>query len=204
MHDGTSHKEWTVFTIGHSNHPPETFIDLLRKHRIDVVADARSSPYTRYAVHFNKDSLEALIKANGIRYIFMGDAIGGRPAEREFYDADGYVLYDRLAKSARFKSGIERLMQGIRSCRLAVLCSEEDPAGCHRRLLIGRVLGECGVEVCHIRGDGSVQTEAELARAEKRRVTKGQMSLFDTQERPAWKSTQSVLPGKAEPNSSSS
>src|SRR5256885_6167035 len=33
------------------------------------------------------------------------------------------------------------------------LCSEEDPAGCHRHLLIGRVLAVRGTELKHVRSE---------------------------------------------------
>jgi len=68
-----------VFTVGHSNHPPETFLDLLRRHAIEVVVDVRSSPYSGYAGHFNKEPLENLLRSAGIKYLFLGDVVGGRP-----------------------------------------------------------------------------------------------------------------------------
>jgi hypothetical protein len=54
----------------------------------------------------------------------------------------------------------------------------------------------------HIRGDGSVQSEADLAALEQFRKTKGQKTLFETEEPDEWKSTQSVLPRKTPPTSS--
>ena len=95
----------------------------------------------------------------------MGRELGGRPAGAEFYDQEGHVLYSRVAESSLFLEGLERLQEGLREFRLALLCSEENPAACHRRLLVGRVLAERGVAIDHIRGDGRLQSEAELIRA---------------------------------------
>jgi uncharacterized protein (DUF488 family) len=191
-----------VYTIGHSNHPWEKFLELLEMHRLEAVVDVRSQPYSRYATHFDSAGLKNSLTAAGIGYVFMGDRLGGKPAGQEYYDDQGYVLYDRLAASPRFQEGIELLLDGLTGRRTALLCSEEDPAECHRRLLVGRVLAERGVEVIHLRGDGRVQSERELRAEEEFNRTKGQMSLFDLAQEQEWKSTRSVSPKKAHPNSS--
>lgn len=184
-----------VFTIGHSNHPLETFVALLKQHGTEVVADVRSQPHSKYASHFDAPELKQSIPAAGIRYVFMGREIGGRPDGAEFYDEDGYVLYERLADSASFVEGIARLERGINQCKIALMCGEEDPSGCHRRLLIGRVLVDRGIATYHIRGDGRLQTEAELVEDEARR-TRGpaQPPLFDMPEEKRWRSIRSVSP----------
>lgn len=193
-----------LWTIGHSNHPLETFLNLLRQHAIEVLVDVRSSPYSGYCPHFNSEPLKTAVKTAGLQYLFLGDSIGGRVEGIEFYDSDGRVLYDKLAATAAFQSGIERLIKGLRAYRVAIVCGEEDPTNCHRRLLIGRVLGERGVQVMHIRGDGRVQSEAELAANQQFQKTKGQLSLFETEDPRQWKSTQSVLPRNPPPSSSRS
>jgi len=135
-----------------------------------------------------------------MRYLFLGDQLGGRPEGAEYYDAQGYVLYHRVAESPRFRAGIERLLQGIQKLRVAIMCSEEDPAVCHRSLLVTRVVADSGVSVQHIRGDGRLQGEAELQAAH--RDDRRQGLLFQEMERDSWKSLRSVLP-KAPPSDSS-
>ncbi len=151
----------SVFTIGHSNHSAEKFVDLLKGHGIAVVADVRSQPYSRHAPHFNARDIEAILSDNGICRLFFGLELGGRPTAEEFYDADGRVDYTRIERSRPFLDAIQRLEREVRNHRIALLCSEEDPTWCHRRLLVGRVLVKRGISVRHIRGDGSVQTEGE-------------------------------------------
>ena len=80
-----------VFTIGHSNHPPEAFLVLLQEHGVDEVVDVRSSPSSRYTAHFNYDVLDRALEKAGIGYVFMGGELGGRPADRSCYDSDGRV-----------------------------------------------------------------------------------------------------------------
>ena len=106
--------------------------------------------------------MQQALRAERIRYVHLGDALGGRPADRQFYDERERVRYDLLAQSAAFGAGIERLVQGADRYRVAVMCSEENPARCHRRLLVGRALLERGIPIRHIRGDGSVAPEVAV------------------------------------------
>ena len=203
MNDAAGQTQPTIFTIGHSNQPIEAFIELLRANSVEVVADVRSSPYSQYATQFNAEQVKAAIIAAGIKYVFMGHELGGKPAGSEFYDGAGYVLYWRLAQSPAFLAGIARLLKGIRNYRTAIMCSEENPAECHRRLLIGRVLAERGVTVLHVRHDGAAQSEADIVREEEAaKPNSGQLSLFEIEDKPEWKSTRSVSPAKQPPNSS--
>src|SRR6185369_13748472 len=93
----------------------------------------------------------------------------GKPKGEQFYDAEGHVLYNRIAASPAFQRGLERLLNGMDSYTIALMCGEEDPTHCHRRLLIGRVLQERNIEVAHIRGDGSLQTDSDLESIQNRR-----------------------------------
>jgi len=186
-----------IYTIGHSNHTIEAFIDLLKAHGIEVLVDVRSQPYSRYTPHFNGPSLKEAVVAAGLKYLFLGKELGGRPTGARYYDDEGHVLYGPVAESELFQGGIERLEAGARRYRVAIVCAEEDPTGCHRRLLIGHVLGEHRVEVIHIRGNGSLQTEQEVRHIE----TDGQLSLFGDQEARVWRSIRSVLPREPRPAS---
>lgn len=156
-----------VYTVGHSNHPVDAFVGLLRSHGIEALVDVRTHPYSRFATQFNREPLKGALIEAGIRYLYLGGELGGRPTGSEYHDAEGRVLYDRLAVSPAFLDGIRRVEVGMTQFRLALMCSEEDPNVCHRRLLIARVLVERGVEVAHIRGDGRVESESSVLRADE-------------------------------------
>ncbi|MCX6842694.1 MAG: DUF488 domain-containing protein [candidate division WOR-3 bacterium] len=187
-----------VYTVGHSNVSQEAFIALLKTHDIEVLVDVRSAPYSKFVPHFNAAVLKLAVVAAGIKYLYLGRELGGRPHGQRFYDDGGHVHYDRIAESPQFREGIERLLRGIREHRVAIMCNEEDPHECHRRLLVGRVLTEHGVAVLHIRGDGRVQPEAELAEAERKDAPAEiqQEFAFVAREKPEWKSTRSVSQAK--------
>lgn len=193
----------SVYTIGHSNQALETFLGLLDLHQIEVLVDVRSQPYSKYTPHFSAAELKAAILGHGLKYLFLGKELGGRPAGPEFYDAKGRANYGLVAHSPLFLEGLERLQKGLGKYRVALMCSEENPQNCHRHLLISRVLAERGIKIVHIRGDGSLQPEQALSR-QKQSGEAGQMALFSDEEVSAWKSTRSVSPKKPRPSSSKS
>jgi uncharacterized protein (DUF488 family) len=180
-----------VYTIGHSNHSVEHFLGLLKTNGIEVIVDARSQPYSKYASQFDHDRLKGSLQEAGIRYLYLGRELGGRPERAEFYDGEGHVLYDRVAATSLFQEGLLRLERGIREYKVAIVCAEENPGACHRRLLVGRVLLNHGIQVEHIRGDGRIQTEEEVA-AEVN-PDRDQLSLFQKVEPEPSKSISSVL-----------
>lgn len=149
--------QYPVFTVGHSNHSPEEFIELLLRHRVNEVIDVRSSPYSRYTPHFNREVLSERLEQSRIGYLFLGGELGGRPVDRSCYDAEGRVLYKRLAETDAFDDGIRRIISRADDYSIALMCTEKEPLECHRTLLVGDALVERGVVVNHILADGSLE-----------------------------------------------
>jgi uncharacterized protein (DUF488 family) len=185
----------TIYSIGHSNLSIEAFIKLLGQHKVEVIVDTRSHPYSKHAPHFGQEPLSSAVRDAGMKYLFMGEELGGRPRDKRFYDADGRVLYGLVAETKPFQTGIERLRHGTEKYRVALLCSEEDPTFCHRNLLIGRVLRTRGFDILHIRKNGILETDAEVLQRNS-----SQFRMFGDSEA-EWKSIQSVLQRKARSNS---
>ena len=157
----------SIYTIGHSDHETPAFVDLLRQHEIALVVDVRSQPYSRWTPQFNRELLARDLESAGIAYEFMGDALGGRPADASLYDSDQERPdYDRLAQTPAYQAGIDRLLDrslGLaRAGRVALMCGEGDHQHCHRHLLIAQTLLARGVRVLHIQPDGTL-VEGELA-----------------------------------------
>ena len=184
----------TCYSIGHSNHSLETFLGLLERHEIKSLVDVRSAPYSRYVTHFNRAELEYAIERRGIRYVYLGDELGGRPSGNQYYDDKGYVLYFKMAQAEFFHRGLDKLIEEGALYRTAMMCSEEDPANCHRRLLIARVLEERGIPVLHIRANDKVQTENDLKQlALPKQLTFSELLSGTEQEESEWKSIRPVL-----------
>jgi len=149
----------TIFTIGHSDHTAGEFVALLDRHDISSLVDTRSTPHSAYLPHFNREFLSHRLGRAGVRYLWMGDALGGKPQDKSLYDSQGVPDYARMRAAASFKEAIDKLVKGARLERIAVMCGEEDPANCHRRLLVGHALVERGIHVVHIRGDCGLEPE---------------------------------------------
>lgn len=153
----------TIYTVGHSRHPIEHFVALLRAQDIAVLVDVRSHPASKWAPQFGKAALAQTLAAQALDYVFLGRELGGRPEGAAFYRPDGGVDHDRRARAPDFQTGIDRLVALARERSVAIACAEEDPARCHRRLLITPALARAGVTVLHLRGDGRVEPEATPA-----------------------------------------
>ncbi len=153
-----------VFTIGHSNHSLDTFVGLLSKHGVDQVIDVRSSPYSRYAPHFNYDILDAGLCRSGIGYESLGGVLGGRPAELSCYDSDGRVQYDVVARMDSFDDGIRAVIHRAEESTLSLMCSEKDPLECHRTLLVARALVNRNISVQHILAEGHLESHDDAMR----------------------------------------
>jgi uncharacterized protein (DUF488 family) len=151
----------TVLTIGHSTHSWERFLALLRSANVTAVADVRTSPYSRHYPHFNRDDLRDELRLDGISYVFLGKELGGRPSERKFY-CEGVADYEKMTQASGFSKGLDRVIEGARTYRIALMCSERDPLDCHRCLLVGRALAQRGVRVSHILDNGSVVGHSEI------------------------------------------
>ncbi len=149
-----------VFTIGHSDHPMAELIQLLNRHKVTLVIDVRSQPYSQWVPQHNRESLSRSLQSAGIRYLYMGDSLGGRPTDRSLYEGDDEVPdYDLVAKSPVYLAGIDKLLRLASAQRVAVMCSEGDHTKCHRWHLITPTLLEHGARVLHIRPDSTVVEE---------------------------------------------
>lgn len=151
----------TVYTIGHSAHSIDAFLALLRGQDIETLIDVRSHPRSRWHPHFNRKRLDASLAGAGIRYLYMGDELGGHPDNKDLYAGDGHLLYDRLSSRA-VRSALKRVIEVAMEARTVLMCMEEDPAACHRHPLLARGLLERNVAIWHIRRDGSLDDGAAL------------------------------------------
>jgi uncharacterized protein (DUF488 family) len=156
-----------LYTVGHSNHPIDKLTQLLHDHSITRLVDVRSHPYSRFNPHFNQAALRQTLLELGIDYIYLGKELGGRPADPSCYkhhsvptktsDFAHEVDYNEVMQRPWFIQGIQRLLELADGHLTCLLCSEKDPAGCHRHHLIASYLLDHypEVQVRHLLADGS-------------------------------------------------
>ena len=143
-----------IRTIGHSNHPIERFVDLLRAGGVGLLVDVRSTPWSRRFPQFGKERLATALTAAGIGYVDEGAALGGKP------ERGG--SYDDLAARPAFREALDRLTTRARTATVCLMCAEKEPLDCHRTVLVSRRLAERGVAVEHLLADGGVRPHAEI------------------------------------------
>jgi len=170
-----------IYTIGHSNHEPDYFLELLERHSISALVDVRSRPYSRMNPQFNRENLKRLLEPREIVYVFLGRELGARSEDPACY-SEGKVQYDRLAQTELFRQGLDRVSEGIETHRLALMCAEKEPLECHRTILVARQLASRGVTVQHILEDGSLETHQDTLARLREKLKLPECDLFRTPE----------------------
>jgi uncharacterized protein (DUF488 family) len=155
-----------ILTVGHSNHEERQFLELLGDAGVELVADVRASPRSRYP-QFNRSALAASLAAAGVGYTHLGGELGGRREPAADSPNDGWEegpfrgYSDHMARD-EFAAGVARLEELARDRRTALMCAEADWTRCHRRL-ISDALTVRGWRVLHLGPDGSL-SQHELTR----------------------------------------
>jgi uncharacterized protein (DUF488 family) len=153
-----------LYTIGHSNHSFEHFVELLARHGIELVADVRSVPASRRHPHYNRERLKAALHEHGIDYLFLGKELGARRTEPEAYEGER-ASYEKIAGLPAFRSGLDIVKENAAHRRVALMCAEKEPLDCHRTLLVCRHLrGATEGGIRHVLADGSVEPHTEVER----------------------------------------
>ncbi len=170
-----------IYTVGHSTQSFESFLGLLQKQNVTAIADVRSAPYSRFNPQFNREELRAALKANGIRYVFLGKELGARSEDDSCY-IDGKVQYKLLAQTPLFKSGISRVIEGAEKHKIALMCAEKDPIDCHRTILVSRELLARGVQITHILQDDSTEPHKNAIFRLIKKLKLGEADMFQSEE----------------------
>jgi uncharacterized protein (DUF488 family) len=148
-----------ILTIGHSTHPIESFLALVREHSIEAIADVRRRPASRRNPQFNSRALEVALVEAGTAYVPFGDELGGlrRPrSEGATSSLSGALAaYAQHMEGEDFQAGLGRLEELARDRRTAVMCAEADWRNCHRQLIADSLV-ERGWRVMHVGPDGGL------------------------------------------------
>lgn len=155
-----SREPLVVYTVGHSTLPLADFLGVLARNEITVLADVRSSPYSRFNPQFNREPLKDELQARSVLYVFLGRELGARSDDPSCY-AGGQVQFDRLAETELFESGIERIRKSAAQYRIALMCAERDPLECHRTILVARKLEQNSIEIRHIVSSGQIESHED-------------------------------------------
>jgi uncharacterized protein (DUF488 family) len=152
-----------LFTIGHSNYPIDKLLDMLKYYNINCVVDIRGTPYSKYNVQFNKETISKTLAQNGYSYIYMGKEFAAQRENKSLYTEEGYADFEKVAYDKDFLNGIERLKIGCRKgYRIVLMGAMQNPINCHRFILLGKALREAGFNIRHILDDYSLASQEDL------------------------------------------
>lgn len=152
-----------IYTVGHSTHQLDYFLELLKEYGVTCLIDVRSVAASSYNPQYNQEPLKNFLKRNGIQYLHFAEEFGARHTDPDLLDDEGKVDFTKVRKSWAFKNGVERIWQGLdKGFTISLMCSESEPLDCHRFSMVSIALDKDGFDVKHIMKDKSIKTNAEL------------------------------------------
>lgn len=155
-----------IFTIGHSNYNVEKLIDMLRYYNINCVVDIRGTPYSKYNIQYNKETIRDTLIKEGFVYIYMAKEFAAKRENKVSYNKEGYSDFEKVIDEEDFKNGINRLRIGCeKGYRIVLLGAMQDPIRCHRSILVGRELVKHGFTVKHILDDYSIAYQDDIEKS---------------------------------------
>jgi uncharacterized protein (DUF488 family) len=142
-----------ILTIGHSTHPIEKFLALLRAHGVEQLVDIRTIPKSRRNPQFNNEELAAALNDANIRYEHMPGLGGLRHPRKDSMNTGwknasfrGYADY---MQTPQFDESLRKLIEAAFQHRTVLMCAEAVPWRCHRSL-VADALSARGIPVEHI------------------------------------------------------
>ena len=166
----------TIFTIEHSTHDIDEFLEILQKHNISVIVDVHSIPYSEYCPQFNKEKLKQTLQKVGLHYRYSEDILGDY---QEFPDS---FSFDLNLLSTEYMKEIESLTNDSKNQNVAIMCREKEPHVCHRTLRIARVLELKQVSIQHILANGKLENQIEAMKNLRKAYNQDTLDLFETSE----------------------
>lgn len=134
----------TIFTIGHSTHPIEKFLELLESNGVKQLIDIRTIPKSRRNPQFNSDALAASLRAVKIAYVHMKDLGGLRHPRKDSINTgwrnDSFRGYADHMQTEDFAAALDRAIALAKKQPTALMCAEAVPWRCHRSLVSDALL----------------------------------------------------------------
>jgi uncharacterized protein (DUF488 family) len=133
-----------LYTIGHSTHPLDEFVAMIKAHGVAAVADVRSIPRSRRYPHFNDTHLAVELPRAGIEYLSFKSLGGRRHARKDSINLgwhnEGFRGYADYMQTPAFENGLNDLQEQAHRVPTAIMCAEAVPWRCHRSLISDAML----------------------------------------------------------------
>ena len=155
-----------ILTAGYGNLGFDAFVDRLKGFAVTHLVDVRAVPWSNYYEEFRRDELSKLVPPAGMRYIYMGDTLGGIKSSSALCKQPGTVDPAPLFDRPELRLGIDKLLLAANDAEksICLMCGCLRAEKCHRSWLLGEVLTERGAEVLHVSAEGTQLSQPEVMR----------------------------------------
>lgn len=152
-----------LYTIGYHSFSLQAMCKILKDYKIGALIDVRAWPSSVRYPEFDAEKFAPIVNSAGIYHLCMGNGLGVRPENPALY-TDGKVDYAKIASGEAFKKDIARICKGLSMFPVCLMCKEEDPAYCHRAILVCRHIATHYPEIIirHILPSGNFITQNEI------------------------------------------
>jgi uncharacterized protein (DUF488 family) len=136
-----------IITLGYEGLSIDEFLMRLIQEKVQILADVRKNPWSM-KFGYKKFTLNSFCKNVGIEYInFPSLGISGVHRKNLKSKSEYDALFNRFrGELIQKENKLITLKQMAEEGRIALMCFEQDPAFCHRRIL-GEELAKMGSEV---------------------------------------------------------
>ena len=142
-----------VYTIGFTKKSASKFFELIRESGAQRLIDIRLNNVSQLAGYTKKDDLAYFVQEIcGIQYEHVPDLAPTREILHAYRNEHkNWDTFENAFLSLMKERGVEKLPLRQRIANACLLCSEDQPANCHRRLVaeyLGRHWGN--IEIIHL------------------------------------------------------
>ncbi len=152
-----------ILTAGYGNRGFENFVALMKRHGVTHLVDVRSVPQSGYWEDFRRERLQRIVPEAGLRYVYMGDTLGGIENSPVLCKDPDSVELAPFFDEPKLALGLDKLIQAAESRTVCLMCGCLRPHRCHRFRLVGEALDRRGVEVLHLDDQGEAVSHAAIA-----------------------------------------
>jgi uncharacterized protein (DUF488 family) len=136
-------------TIGYEQAPQARVIETLKAAGVEVLIDVRAIAASRRA-GFSKSLLSASLEDAGIEYVHLrelGTPKPGRIAARAGKTAEMRRIYEAHLAEPAAQLQLAQAIEIAKEKTAALLCYEADHRGCHRSIIVERMVEAADFEV---------------------------------------------------------
>lgn len=128
-----------IYTIGHSTHPIDEFVEILHKYKINMLIDVRSVPHSRYNPQFDIESMSKSLEDADIKYVHLA-SLGGfrtplKDSKNSAWKNKRFRGYADYMQTIDYLLGLKELIKLATKYTVVMCCSEAVPWRCHRSLI---------------------------------------------------------------------